>query len=152
MRFSIFVYAGTVTDTARRLCSLQRFGTISFLSLKIAPLNSGPSFLLQTNIVSLRTVPFRIKRKKICEYKKNVFYSFQTSDDLLSLSSDPEIFTFIAPLLALADQVSTFSSTTDEELRSVLKNKPYMAFNKKTFEDLLSVSFGNCLLFSFTSR
>ena len=32
MRFSVFVYTGTVTDTARRLCSLQRFGTISSVS------------------------------------------------------------------------------------------------------------------------
>ena len=32
MRFSVFVYTGTITDTARRLCSLQRFGTISSLS------------------------------------------------------------------------------------------------------------------------
>ena len=51
LRFSVFIYA-------RRLCSLQRFGTISSFSYKIAPLNSGPSFPLQTSIVSLRMVPF----------------------------------------------------------------------------------------------
>ena len=50
-------FHGTVTHTARRLCSLQRFRTISSFSYKIASLNHGPSFPLQTNIVSLRTVP-----------------------------------------------------------------------------------------------
>ena len=57
MRFTVLIYTGTVTDTAQRLCSLQRFGTISCFSNKIAPLNFGPSFPLQTNIVSPRTVP-----------------------------------------------------------------------------------------------
>ena len=32
LRFSVFIYTGTVTDTARWLCSLQRFGTISSFS------------------------------------------------------------------------------------------------------------------------
>ena len=54
LKFSVFKYTGTVADTARRICSLQRFGTISTFSCKISPLNSGPSFLSQTNIVASR--------------------------------------------------------------------------------------------------
>ena len=70
MRFSLFIYTGTVTDTARRLCSLQRCGTISSFSYKIAPLNFGPSLPLQTNIVSPRTVPIYYLKVKRVEYKR----------------------------------------------------------------------------------
>ena len=49
LRFSVFINTGTVTDTARRLCRLLQFGTISSFSHKIGPLNSGPSLSFQTN-------------------------------------------------------------------------------------------------------
>ena len=70
MRFSLFIYTGTVTDTAMRLCSLQRFGTISSFSYKFAFLNYGPSFPLQTNIVSPRTVPSLKEEERRIRFKK----------------------------------------------------------------------------------
>ena len=86
LRFSVFIYTGTVTDTARRLCSLQGFGTISSFSYKIASLNSRPSFLLQANIVSLRTVPLLVKlsfQPSFCKKKKNQTVFFEKKNTLL---------------------------------------------------------------------
>ena len=58
LRFLVFTYTATVTDTARRLCSLQRFGTVSSFSYEIGPLN----YLLQ--VVEMLLLPMAAQGKE----------------------------------------------------------------------------------------
>ena len=87
LRFSVFIYTGTLTDTARKLCSLKRFGIISSFSYKIAPLNSVPSFPLQTNIVSLRTVTISFIKKCKEKTEKKIGKLISEVKTLVSISS-----------------------------------------------------------------